>query len=71
MGRAIVSAVTWTPTSYFQWMKRAPPVGTTLPTGEYTMVLQQWFVSSDGQGEWQQLPVRHWNEIYQNPPTTL
>ena len=66
-----MSAVTWTPTPYIQWMKRATPAGVTLPADEQVMVLQQWFVSSDGQGEWQQLPVRHWGEVYSNPPTTL
>jgi hypothetical protein len=65
-----MSAVTWTPTPYLQWMKRAPPAGAVLPPGEYTMVLQQWFTSSEGGGQWQELPVRFWNEVYQNPPPT-
>lgn len=62
-------SVTWTPTAYIQWMKRQPPTGTVLPEGEGIMVLQQWFVSSDGQGEWQQIPVRYWGEVYPQPPT--
>jgi len=50
-------------------MKRATPAGVTLPPGEQVMVLQQWFVSSDGQGQWQQVPIRWWNEAVPNPPT--
>jgi hypothetical protein len=63
-----MSAVTWTPTPYLQWMKRAPPAG--LPAGEGIMVLQQWWVSSEGTGQWQQLPVRTWNEVVPPPPVT-
>lgn len=63
-----MSAVTWTPTANLQWMKRQPPAGVTLPPGESTMVLEQWWVSSDGRGEWRDLPVRHFGQVYSNPP---
>jgi hypothetical protein len=64
-----MSAVIWTPTPNLQWMKRQPPAGVTLPAGEQVMVLQQWFTSSAGGGQWQELPVRRWNEVVP-PPTT-
>jgi hypothetical protein len=61
-----MSAVTWTPTAYIQWIKRPTPAG--LPAGEGIMQLQQWFVSSDGQGAWQEIPIRFWGEVYPQPP---
>jgi hypothetical protein len=66
-----MSAVTWTQTQYLQWVKRPTPVGTTLPAGAQLEMLQQWYVSSDGQGRWQELPVRFWGEVYANPPTSV
>jgi hypothetical protein len=64
-----MSTVIWTPTVNFQWMKRPPPTGVTLPQGEYTMVLQQWWIASDGSpGEWRELPIRWFGEVYPNPP---
>lgn len=63
-----MSSVIWTPTVNLQWMKRQPPTGTVLPPGEGLIVLEQWWVPSDGSaGEWRELPIRWWGEVYQNP----
>ena len=64
-----MSAVTWTPTPNLQWMKRPTPAGVTLPDGEQVMVLQQWWVPSDGsQGQWRQVPITWWNGPSTEPP---
>jgi len=63
-----MSTVIWTPTANIQWMKKQPPAGVTLPPGTGEVVLQQWWIPSDGSaGEWREPPLRWWGEVYSNP----